>query len=789
MYFSRKISTNIALTGLFFFVIGELQSQPAGYNYRKKYSIQSSQISGGLAFTDFPVLISLTEPDLRYTVNGGGVENPSGFDIIFTADDGTTVIDHDLQSYNSVNGTLIAWIRFASLPATVNTEFYLYYGNNGIFSNQSNTSTWSSDYLRVWHLDDLTESTGDGFDFTDFGSVSNTNGKIGVAREFAGNGDYLEDSNGGTYLDGLNSLSISLWIKADATGTDRGLFYGRPPNTRDNRVGLRHDAAGQSGGGTNVFRSSLRVDQAGTNKSIRTETSNNSQTTNWQYVVMTRSDGNPINIYLDGNLDTPTSTTIFTGPTKQTITFLLGVGAMDGTTSSWDGLIDEARILDVELSPDWIATEYNNMNSPGTFILDTYEENVPTLSGIESVSLSYQSLQAPTIMTQSLEVHDYDDLNLDSAQVQVSGNYVGTEDVLAFTDSYGITGSWNSSTGILSLTGTTAQANYQSALRTITYENTNPNPSTATRTISIRVHDGTTFSLAATRDITLNAVNQAPVLANIEGAALDYIDGDPSTPVSAAITISDVDDAYLEGAEISITSNYISGEDKLEFSTANGIFGSWNGTSGILTLSGTAATADYQSALHSVTYDNINPDPNTSTRSISIEVDDGTDTSNSLARDITVTSANDAPILSVMESGAINYNAGDGAVSLTSTLEVSDGDNINLDSAIIEIRANYYINEDSLGFTDQLGISGSWDNTSGKLLLTGTTTIANYQTALRSVIYENLSATPNALTRIVDFRVNDGEAFSDTLSRGIASGLPATISDLDTVMQFKIKAK
>jgi hypothetical protein len=34
---------------------------------------------------------------------------------------------------------------------------------------------------------------------------------------------------------------------------------------------------------------------------------------------------------------------------------------------SWDGIIDEVRILSSDLSQDWLATEYRNHNDPGNF--------------------------------------------------------------------------------------------------------------------------------------------------------------------------------------------------------------------------------------------------------------------------------------------------------------------------------------------------------------------------------------------------------------------------------------
>ena len=63
-----------------------------------------------------------------------------------------------------------------------------------------------------------------------------------------------------------------------------------------------------------------------------------------------------------------------------------------------------------------------------------------------------------------------------------------------------------------------------------------------------------------------------------------------------------------------------------------------------------------------------------------------------------------------------------------------------------------------LGFTNQNGITGSYNAGTGVLTLTGTTTVANYQAALRSVTYANTSDNPSAPTRTISFQVNDGDA-------------------------------
>jgi hypothetical protein len=57
----------------------------------------------------------------------------------------------------------------------------------------------------------------------------------------------------------------------------------------------------------------------------------------------------------------------------------------------------------------------------------------------------------------------------------------------------------------------------------------------------------------------------------------------------------------LVGATVSIGSGFVAG-DMLNFATQNGISGSYDAQTGVLTLSGTASLADYQTALQSITY-------------------------------------------------------------------------------------------------------------------------------------------------------------------------------------------
>jgi len=151
---NHKILTLLLILGFSL----SISAQPAGYNYRKKLIISSSQVGGTSDLVDFPVLVSFTHNDLRSTGNSGGVANPSGYDMIFTAADGSTLLDHEMEKYSSTTGEYIGWVRIPALSSTVDTDIYLYFGNSTIFSDQSVNTTWNSNYLAVWHFNQKNSS-------------------------------------------------------------------------------------------------------------------------------------------------------------------------------------------------------------------------------------------------------------------------------------------------------------------------------------------------------------------------------------------------------------------------------------------------------------------------------------------------------------------------------------------------------------------------------------------------------------------------------------------------------
>src|SRR5262249_4239693 len=131
-----------------------------------------------------------------------------------------------------------------------------------------------------------------------------------------------------------------------------------------------------------------------------------------------------------------------------------------------------------------------------------------------AANLAYLQGQAPVAIDPGITVTDAGSSNIVSAKVMIVNNFAAGQDLLAFTNQGGITGSFTAATGELDLVGIATPALYQAALRTVTFQNTSTNPSTLNRTVEFLVNDGAASNNIGLnfRTITVTAVNVAPTL-------------------------------------------------------------------------------------------------------------------------------------------------------------------------------------------------------------------------------------------------------------------------------------
>ena len=124
------------------------------WQYRKKLTLDETMVEDNLV--NFPVLISFTgDTDLAADARS------DFYDVLFTASDGTTKLDHEIESYNSTNGDIVAWVKVPTLSTEVDTKIFMYYGNAGANDQQNASGVWSDGYRAVWHLGESGNETGD----------------------------------------------------------------------------------------------------------------------------------------------------------------------------------------------------------------------------------------------------------------------------------------------------------------------------------------------------------------------------------------------------------------------------------------------------------------------------------------------------------------------------------------------------------------------------------------------------------------------------------------------------
>lgn len=120
----------------------------------------------------------------------------------------------------------------------------------------------------------------------------------------------------------------------------------------------------------------------------------------------------------------------------------------------------------------------------------------------------------PVVVDADVFIADVDSTTLVGATISITSNFTSGQDELGFVDANGITGLYNGANGVLSLAGTATLANYQAALRSVTYNNSNGSPNTTARTVSFQVNDGGTInnlSNTSTKSVTVAVASSQPV--------------------------------------------------------------------------------------------------------------------------------------------------------------------------------------------------------------------------------------------------------------------------------------
>ena len=437
-------------------------------------------------------------------------------------------------------------------------------------------------------------------------------------------------------------------------------------------------------------------------------------------------------------------------------------------------------------------------------VLDLDADDSSGESGADYATSFTENGGAVAVVDTDATLADAEATTLESLEVTITNLLDGTaESLSANTSGTSISASYNSSNGVLSLSGTDTVDHYQQVLRTVTYNNTSEDPDTTERTITFVANDGTVDSNIGTTTLTMVAQNDAPILdldsdnsSGETGAdyATTFIEDDgPVAVADSDATLSDIDSPNLSSLTVTITNLQDGASELLSAdTTGTSIAASYDNGTGVLTLTGADTVANYQQVLRTVTYDNSSDTPDGTGRTITFVANDGTTNSNTGTTTLSVVDRNDAPVLDLDDNNSSGESGADYATTFTedggpvavadSDTTLSDADNANLSSAAVTITNLLDGTAESLAAdTTGTSISASYDSGTGVLTLSGSDTVANYQQVLRTVTYNNTAQDLDATARTITFTVNDGadDSNTGTTTLSMVAQNDATVLDLD----------
>jgi hypothetical protein len=328
------------------------------WSSREKITIKASQVNGDLS--EFPVYLNLADlPDSFFTI-----VNSAGADIRITQADEVTETSFELVDINTVNGTGELWFKAPLLSSTIDTNFYIYYGNPGAVTYADTDpygthAVWSNGFVAVYHMNEsptglVKDSSSNNYDLISAGVMTTSDlikGKLGNSIELDGLNDYL--SPGKININSLTEISWQVWSK-----TSGPLF------TRS--LSLLHSAPGSTPEDIRIWNNTVSHVAVDNGTAYTANLIDNGANNIWHHISGTFN-GNVVKSFMDGDLNNTVGSARFD--------FINANGTLNIGSRTFindlffAGSLDEIRISKNALSEYWISSEYTNQNTPGNFYL------------------------------------------------------------------------------------------------------------------------------------------------------------------------------------------------------------------------------------------------------------------------------------------------------------------------------------------------------------------------------------------------------------------------------------
>ena len=310
------------------------------WTQRQKVTLDSADITE--AAGESTVLVRLSEGRFQFA------SSENGNDIRFVAQDGKTVLPHQVETYDPILNEAFVWVKLPDVKAGSKETFYLYYGNvdPAMPAAGKPGDAYGKDLAAVYHFAERgsapTDSTANGNDAST-PATSAEGAIVGNGLRLLGNVPVSIPNTPALSWNANQDLTLSFWIKPTATQAN-AVILSRTEGQSSFRFLLDQGIpVVQITGGTPVRSQPGAPLTSGT----------------WNHLALTSS-GGKIQIFLNGEPYTVTNGTLpaFSAP------ILLGsVEPAPADLVGFAGELDELRISKSALPPSAIKFAYINQSA------------------------------------------------------------------------------------------------------------------------------------------------------------------------------------------------------------------------------------------------------------------------------------------------------------------------------------------------------------------------------------------------------------------------------------------
>ena len=259
--------------------------------------------------------------------------------------------------------------------------------------------------------------------------------------------------------------------------------------------------------------------------------------------------------------------------------------------------------------------------------------NLTTVGGpvlTAGVSIEYVAGGVPVTLDAGLSISDTESTSLIGATVSIGSGFLAGDALSVGSPQTGIASSYNAATGALTLSGAASLSAYQVELNSVTFAS--PTAASPSRTIAWSVNDGVAVSTPASSTVSVSSV--PPVLT--AGASMNYMAGAAPVTLDTGLSVSDAEAASFTSATVRIIAGFLPGDVLSVGSPQTRIASSYNSATGVLTLSGAASLAAYETELNSVAF--ASPSATNPSRTIAWSANDGVAASTPASSTVSVSS-------------------------------------------------------------------------------------------------------------------------------------------------------